>query len=72
MELGGCDSVDQGAGFVQQVVDGEPWSAPQQGGGRLAVVNFVDVYEVDLLACRERQPMFGRANEGEVTVSLEM
>ena len=72
VELDRCDSTDQRARFVHQVVDREPWSSPQQRGGRVAVVNFVDVNQVDLLPCCERQLIFGRANEGEVTVSLEM
>lgn len=69
--MGATRSINR-AGFVQQVVDGEPWSAPQQRGGRVAAVNFVDVNEVDLLAGSKRQLIFGRANEGEVTLSLEM
>ncbi len=71
-ELDGCDSIDQRAGLVHQVVDGEPWSAPQQRGGRAFAGDFVDVNEIDLLAWSERQLIFGRANEGEVTVSFEM
>jgi hypothetical protein len=72
MELDGCDSINQRAGLVHQVVHGEPRSAPQQRGGRVATVKLVDANEVDFVGCGKRQLVFGRANEGEVTVSLEM